>query len=92
MQILARLEAHRAARRNRNLSAGTRISANAGLPRTYVEHSKTSQLNPLSLGQCMLQTFEDRIHGMLRLVPRKARTFNDAMNNVLLDQSSTSGA
>jgi len=92
MQILARLETYRAARRNRYLGAGTRIPADAGLPWTYVEDSKATQLNPLSLGQCVLQAFEDRIHGMLGLVPRQAGTFDDAMNNVLLDQSSTSGA
>ncbi len=90
MQILTRLEAHRTARCNRNLGSSARVSPNPGLAWPHVEYSETAQLNPLSLGQCMLQALKDRIHGMLGLVARQAGTFNHMMNNVLLDQCSTS--
>jgi hypothetical protein len=90
VQFLAWLEAHRATRRNRNLGPRPRISSDPRFPGPHVEYAKATQFYALTFRQRMLQTFEDRIHGMLGLVARQAGTFNHSMNYVLLDHFSTS--
>ena len=90
MQFLARLKANRPARRNRHLGPRPRISPDPRLPWPHIKHAKAPQLNPLPLGQRVFQALEDRIHGMLGLVPWQSRTFNYAMNNILLNQCGTS--
>lgn len=90
MQFLARLKPNRPARRNRHLGPRTRISPDPRLPWPHVEYPKTPQLDSLPLGQRVLQALENRVHGMLRLVPWQSRPFNYAMNNILFNQSGTS--
>jgi dCTP deaminase len=90
VKFLARLETHCPSRSNRNLGPGPRIPPNPSLAWPYVEHAKTSQLNSLSVRKRVLEAFKDRVNGMLGLVARQAGTFNHSMNNVLLDQFSTS--
>ena len=90
VQVFAGFEAHRPARSNRNLRAGTRISSDAGLAWTHGKDSKTAQLDPLAVSQRSLQAFKYSVHGMLSLIPWQSGTFHHFVNNVLFDQSRTS--
>ena len=62
LQLFARLEAHSLAGRDIDLSAGARVASNAGLARTHIKDSKSSQLNALALSQGLLHALEYGFH------------------------------
>src|SRR5262249_27476927 len=65
LQFLARFEAYRLARRDRDFGAGARVGPDAGLARANVENAEAAQFDAVSLGQRALHAFENRLDGEL---------------------------
>ena len=86
MKLLARLEADGLAGGDADLGAGPRIAADASLSGLDGEDAETAEFNPIAGHQCLLHAFEDGIDGSFRLGPGKPGPFNDALDEILLDQ------
>src|SRR5438477_5934126 len=67
LQLFARLEAHRLARRNGNFRPSTRVAPDSGLARAYVKHSKAPQLNAIALGERLLHALKNGFDRQLSL-------------------------
>src|SRR5678815_3873324 len=85
LQLFPRLEAHGFARRNGNFGARPRISSNASLAWTHIEHAKSAQLNPIALRQRTLHALENRFNGEFRLGLRDASFIDHFVNDIELD-------
>src|SRR5690349_12377780 len=85
LQLLAGLEAHRLAGRDVHLGAGTRVTADAGLARAYVEDAKASQFNAVAVGKSFLHALKDGFHRQLGLGLGDAGLVDHFVDNVQLD-------
>jgi hypothetical protein len=86
MKFLAGLEAHSLAWGDAYFGSGAGIAANAGFAGADAENAKSAQFDALACGQSLLQALENRIHGRLRLGPRKAGALDYVMDDVLFNQ------
>jgi len=86
VQFLAGLEANCLAGGDTDLSDSSRISADAGFPRTDTEHAKTAQFDALACGESLFQALKDRIDGGFRFGSGQTGAFDYMMDDVLLDQ------
>jgi hypothetical protein len=59
LQLLARLEAHSLARRDRNLSACPGIASNARFPWPHIKHSESTQFDAVAFCQRSFHAFKD---------------------------------
>ena len=86
VQFLAGLEADRFAGSDADLSPGPRIAPDARLARPDVEDPEAAQLDPLAIGERLLERLEYGIDGRLGLVALQAGTLNHLVNDVLFYQ------
>jgi hypothetical protein len=86
VKFFAGFEANRFSGSDADLGAGTGIPPDTGFAGTDVEHAETSQFNPLSLRQRLLEALEDRVHRGFRFVALEARALNHLVNDVLFYQ------
>ena len=86
MKLLAGFEANGLARGDADLSTGPGIAADASLSGLDGEDAETAEFNPIAGYQSLLHAFEDGIDGSFRLGPGKPGPFNDALDEILLDQ------
>src|SRR3974390_2877712 len=87
LQLLTGLEAHGLTRRNRDFRSGTRVAADARLPRLYVEDAEAAQLDAVALLQSLFHGFENGLDRHFRLGFSNAGFVDNLVNNVELDQS-----
>src|ERR1700692_3688777 len=92
LQFLAWLEAHSLARRNGNLRARARVAANPALARAPIENAKSSQLNAIAAGQCILHALKDGFHRQLGLGLGDARSGDHFIDNVEFNHGRLPGA
>jgi hypothetical protein len=59
VKFLARLKPHSLARSDGDLRTGPRVAPNPRLPRAYVENPKSTQFNPVTRSERLLQTFKN---------------------------------
>src|SRR5579864_2342986 len=85
LQLLARFEAHRFARRNGNLSASARVTPDAGLARSDIEHTEPAQFNAITLGERPLHAPENCFHGQFGLGLRDSCLVDHFVDDVELD-------
>ena len=67
LQVFAWLEPHGLSWRDIHFRAGTRVSADACLPRLYGEDAKATQFNPIVSLESVFHTIEDGIDRLLCL-------------------------
>src|SRR5712692_6979124 len=87
LQLLARLEANRLARRDSHLGAGARVAANAGLAWTDVEDAEAAQFDTLALRQRPLHGFEHSLNSHFGFCFRDAGSVDHFVDNIELDQA-----
>jgi hypothetical protein len=66
LQVFARLKPYGLSRRDVDFGTGTRVPADAGLPRLYGKYAEPAQLDPIVGLEGILHTIEDRIHRLFR--------------------------
>jgi hypothetical protein len=86
MQVFPRFEAHSLPRRNVHFGPGSWVTANPGLARTDIEDTKAAKLDPVSIGQGLLETFKNSVHRSLSLHSRQTGPFDNVMDDVLFNQ------
>jgi hypothetical protein len=86
MELFSGLEAYGFARSDADLGPGAGIPADAGFPRTDIEHTKAAQLDALAFGEGALEGLKYGIHSGLSLVPLQAGAFDHLVNDVLFYQ------
>jgi flavin reductase (DIM6/NTAB) family NADH-FMN oxidoreductase RutF len=91
LQLLARLETHSLAWRNRDLGPRARVAADPGFSWFYVKHAKASQFDAIALLQSLLHGLEDGLHGHLCFGFGDAGFVDHFVNNIQLDQGISSG-
>ncbi len=86
VKFFAGLEANRLAGSDADLGAGPGIAADAGLAGLDGEDAESPKFNAFAGDKGLLHALEDGIDGRLCLGPRESGTFNDSLNEILLDQ------
>jgi hypothetical protein len=86
VKLLAWLEADGFAGGDADLGAGSGITADTGLPGLDGEDAKAAKFDPVAGHQGLLHALEDGIDGSFGLGPGKPGPFDDALDEILLDQ------
>ena len=86
VQLFARLEAHRFARRDAHFGSRARVAADPGFARADVEHAKAAQFDALAFREGALQGFKHRIDSGFGLVALEPCSLNNLVDNILLNQ------
>jgi len=86
VQLLAWLEADGFSWRDADLGAGSGIAPDAGLAGFDGENAEAAEFDSVAGYQRLFHALEDGIHGSFCLGPRKPGTFDDALDEILLDQ------
>src|SRR5205823_2362761 len=87
LEVLAGLEADRAAGRDLDLLARPRVAADAALAGLDLEDAEAAQLDALSAHHRVLHGFEDGLDRRLRLDLRDVRGLGDLVDDVHLDHA-----
>src|SRR5687767_12339671 len=85
LEIFTGLEADRPAWRDANFLAGPWVTANAALPRLYLEHAEAAQLDPVAPLHGEAHGVEHGIHGHLSLDLCDVGSLRDLVDDVDLD-------
>src|SRR5438128_4043603 len=88
LQFFTRLEADSFSRGYGYFRAGSRIAADTGLPRLYIEDTEASQLDAVALSERLLHTLEYSLHRHLGLGFGDPGLANNFVYDIELDQSS----
>ena len=86
MQLFAGLEADSLSGRDGDLGSGTGIASDAGLAWLYGEDAESAQLNAVALAKRLFHGLEDGIDGGFRLDAGKPGSFDNSLDEILLDQ------
>jgi len=89
LQLLAWFEANRFARGDSDLSARTRIPANACLSRSHVKDAETAEFDSIALGKRLLHRFEDCLDSHFRFRFCYAGAVYNLVNDIQLDQEAS---
>ena len=92
LQFFARLKAHGPPGRDGNFVSGPRVPPNAGLPRTYGEHAKSTQLNALAIGERPLHGFKYGLNRQLSFRLGVAGARHHFVDDVQFDHEGFSAA
>jgi hypothetical protein len=86
VKLLAWFETNCLARGDANLGTGAGVAANARLSGLDSEDAEAAEFDPIASDERLFHAFEDGIDGGFRLGPGKPGPFNDALDEILLDQ------
>ena len=85
VEFLAGLETYSLAGRDGDFGAGSRVAAYAGLAGLYSEDAKAAEFDAVALDQALFHRFEDGIDRRFGFGPDEPGTFDDTLNEILLD-------
>jgi hypothetical protein len=85
MELFTGLEANSFARCYGDLSASSRIAADAGLPRFHGEDAEPAQFDAVSGDQVLFHAFEDSVYRSLCFSSWQTGTLNNPLYQILLN-------
>jgi hypothetical protein len=86
VELLAGFEADGFSWGDADFRTGSGIAPDAGLAGLYGEDAEAAQFNAIAGDEGLFHAFEDGIHGSFCLGPRKPGPFDDALDEILLNQ------